>query len=131
MAVVIAIAIPLVIFGILVLVFYQINKRTRIFQNPRWLPWLYVVFVVFYTAVAWLNFAVHSSWRAVLIYAAVSATFAGILLLSVTNSRRWDQRMWKWSSRSVPRDPRLRAIALIIAPFALLSDVVLLILLLT
>lgn len=131
MAAVIAIIIPLVIFGILLLVFYQINKRTRIFRNPRWLPWLYVVFAVFYTAVAWLNFVVHSSWRAVLINAAVSAVFAGILLLSVTNSRGWGQRMWKWSSRSVSRDPRLRAIALIIAPLALLSDVVLLILLLT
>jgi uncharacterized integral membrane protein len=100
MAVVIAIAIPLVIFGILVVVFYQINKRTRIFQNPRWLPWLYVVFVVFYTAVAWLNFVVHSSWWPVLIYAAVSATFAGILLLSATNSRRWRQYMRMWSSET-------------------------------
>jgi hypothetical protein len=129
MAAAIAIALPPLTFVVLLLVFYQINKRTRIFQNPRWLPWLYVVLIVFYTAIAWLNFVVHSSWRAVLVPAAASALFAGILLGSVIDRRGWVQYMWKALPRSFPHERRLRAIALTVAPLALLSDVVLLILL--
>lgn len=95
--------------------------------------------MVFYCAGTWLYLFTGAPWWLAMLWVAGSALYAVNLLALVTKWRGWGRRLWEFRLRKPrqfppyrrPRDPRLVLTVLIVAPLALLSDAVLLIVLLS
>ncbi len=103
--------------------------------------WLQVSSLVIFSAGTWLYFFTGPQWLAML-WAVASALYAAHLLALVTNWRGWGRRLWEagrkfrlWGPAIPPyrrpQEPWLILTLLIAAPLALISDVVLLVVLLS